>query len=136
MAPGAVSLGATSRRLGERAIRVALFAAAAVSVLTTLGILVALLRETIAFFGDVGIGRFITDGEWAPLFAPPQYGIWQLINGTFLVTGIAILVAIPLGLGLGDLPRPSTPRREPASSSSRCSRSWSACRRSSSATSR
>ena len=84
MAPGGVSLGATNRRLGERAIRVALFAAAAVSVLTTLGILVALLRETVAFFGDVGIGHFITDGEWSPLFAPPHYGIWQLINGTFL----------------------------------------------------
>jgi phosphate transport system permease protein len=99
VAPGGVSLGATNRRLGERAIRVALFAAAAVSVLTTLGILVALLRETVAFFGDVGIGHFITDGEWSPLFAPPHYGIWQLINGTFLVTGFAILVAIPLGLG-------------------------------------
>jgi phosphate transport system permease protein len=99
VAPGAPSLGATSRRWGEKAIRGALFAAAAVSVLTTLGILVALLRETIGFFGDVGIGHFFTDGEWAPLFEPAQYGIWQLINGTFLITGIAILVAIPLGLG-------------------------------------
>jgi phosphate transport system permease protein len=99
VAPGSVDLGATSRRLGERAIHGALFAAAAISVLTTLGILVALLRETISFFSEVGVGRFITDGEWAPLFQPAQYGIWQLINGTFLVTGIAILVAIPLGLG-------------------------------------
>jgi phosphate transport system permease protein len=99
VAPGGIPLGATSRRLGERAIKVALFAAAAISVLTTLGILVALLRETFAFFGDVGIGHFITDAHWSPLFAPPEYGIWQLINGTFLVTGIAILVAIPLGLG-------------------------------------
>jgi phosphate transport system permease protein len=99
VAPGSVDLGATSRRLGERAIRVALFLATAVSVLTTLGILVALLRETIAFFSEIGVGRFFTDGEWAPLFEPAQYGIWQLINGTLLVTGVAILVAIPLGLG-------------------------------------
>jgi phosphate transport system permease protein len=99
VAPGAPSLGATSRRWGEKAIRTALAAAAAISVLTTLGILVALLRETIAFFSEVGIGHFFSDATWAPLFNPPHYGIWQLINGTFLITGIAILVAIPLGLG-------------------------------------
>jgi phosphate transport system permease protein len=96
---GATALGATSRRWGEKAIRTALFAAAAVSVLTTLGILVALLRETIGFFSDVGISHFFADDTWAPLFSPPEYGIWQLINGTFLITGIAILLAIPLGLG-------------------------------------
>jgi phosphate transport system permease protein len=99
VAPGAPSLGATSRRWGEKAIHAALFGAALISVLTTLGILVALLRETVAFFSDVGIGPFFTDGHWAPLFQPPQYGIWQLINGTFLITGLAILLAIPLGLG-------------------------------------
>jgi phosphate transport system permease protein len=99
VAPGAPALGATSRRWGEKAIRTALFAAAAVSVLTTLGILVALLRETIGFFSDVGISHFFADDTWAPLFSPPEYGIWQLINGTFLITGIAILLAIPLGLG-------------------------------------
>jgi phosphate transport system permease protein len=99
VAPGEVSLGATSRRWGEKAIHAALFAAAAISILTTIGILVALLRETFAFFGEVGIGHFFTDAEWAPLFEPAQYGIWQLVNGTFLITGIAILLAIPLGLG-------------------------------------
>lgn len=99
VAPGAVSLGATSRHLGERLIRYLLFAATAISVLTTLGILYALLSETIKFFSEVGLVSFITDAEWAPLFEPPQYGIWQLINGTFLITGIAILLAIPLGLG-------------------------------------
>ncbi|MFN8161092.1 MAG: phosphate ABC transporter permease subunit PstC [Solirubrobacterales bacterium] len=99
VAPGALSLGATSRHHGERLIRGLLFAAAAVSVLTTLGILFALLSETIRFFSEVGFWSFIADAEWAPLFVPPQYGIWQLINGTFLITGIAILLAIPLGLG-------------------------------------
>ena len=99
VAPGAPSLGATSQRWGEKAIRAALFGAAAISVLTTLGILVALLRETIAFFSDVGVGPFFSDSTWAPLFSPPEYGIWQLLNGTFLITGIAILLAIPLGLG-------------------------------------
>ena len=103
-APGTPVLGAARRRWGEEAIRLGLFAAAVISVLTTLGIVASLLNETIKFFQDVGVGAFITDGDWKPLFADPQYGIWPLINGTLLVTAIAILVAIPVGLGLGDLP--------------------------------
>jgi phosphate transport system permease protein len=98
-APRGGPLGAARRRWGEELIRAALFAAALISVLTTLGIVFALLRETIKFFQDVGFASFITDGDWKPLFADPQYGIWPLLNGTFLITGIAILVAVPLGLG-------------------------------------
>jgi phosphate transport system permease protein len=99
-APGARGpLGAKRRRWGEEAIRALLFAAAVLSVLTTLGIVFALLRETIKFFQEVGFASFVTDGDWKPLFADPQYGIWPLLNGTFLITGIAIVVAIPLGLG-------------------------------------
>ena len=99
VAPGSPDLGATRPRWGEKAIQCVLFAAAAISVLTTIGILVALLRETIAFFGDISIADFITDGKWTPLFNPAEYGIGQLINGTFLITGIAVLLAVPLGLG-------------------------------------
>jgi phosphate transport system permease protein len=98
-APGARGpLGAKRRRWGEEAIRAGLLAAALISVLTTIGIVAALLGETIRFFDDVGT-KFFTEGDWKPLFADPQYGIWPLLNGTFLITGIAILVAIPLGLG-------------------------------------
>ena len=98
-APGTPVLGAARRRWGEEAIRLGLFAAAVISVLTTLGIVASLLNETIKFFQDVGFVAFITDGDWKPLFADPQFGIWPLINGTLLVTAIAILVAIPVGLG-------------------------------------
>jgi phosphate transport system permease protein len=97
--PRPESLGVAGRRWGEDAIRALLFLATAISVLTTIGILVALLNETIKFFGDVGIGRLVTDTKWSPLFADPQYGIRQLLIGTVLVTGIAIIVAIPLGIG-------------------------------------
>jgi phosphate transport system permease protein len=86
------------RRWGEEAIRLLLFLAAAISVLTTVGILVALLAESIPFFQEVGT-RFFTDDNWTPLFADPKFGIWPLLNGTFLITGIAIAVAVPLGLG-------------------------------------
>jgi phosphate transport system permease protein len=90
-------LGAARRRWGEEAIRVGLFLAALVSILTTVGIVFALIEESVSFFDEVGT-RFFTDDKWSPLFADPQFGIWQLLNGTFLITGIAILVAVPVGL--------------------------------------
>jgi phosphate transport system permease protein len=97
-APGARPLGVGRRRWGEEIIRAVLFIAAAISVLTTLGIVFALLEESLSFFDEVGT-KFFTQTEWSPLFADPQFGIWPLLNGTFLITGIAILVAIPIGLG-------------------------------------
>ena len=98
-APGGIPpLGAARRRWGEDVIRALLFVAAAISVLTTIGIVFALVEESVSFFGEVGT-RFFTDGDWTPLFADPEYGIWPLLNGTFLITGIGVLVAVPLGLG-------------------------------------
>jgi phosphate transport system permease protein len=97
--PGGLGpLGVRRRRWGEEVIRALLFLAAAISVLTTVGILAALLTESIPFFREVGT-KFFTESEWSPLFADPQFGIWPLLNGTFLITGIAILVAVPIGLG-------------------------------------
>ena len=97
--PGGVPpLGVARRRRGEDLIKALLFLAAAVSVLTTIGIVFALVEESIPFFKDVGT-KFFTDGEWTPLFNDPEYGIWPLLNGTLLITGIGILVAVPLGLG-------------------------------------
>src|SRR5688500_7544199 len=87
------------RRRGEDVIRALLFAAAIVSVLTTTGIIFSLLEETLEFFGEVGVGEYLFGTEWSPLFADPKFGVLPLIGGTFLITGIAMLVAIPLGLG-------------------------------------
>ncbi|MEA2184872.1 MAG: phosphate transport system permease protein [Solirubrobacteraceae bacterium] len=105
-------LGASRRRTGEAVIRALLFCAALLSVLTTVGIVFSLSKETIAFFGDVGIGKFLTGTEWSPLFADPKFGVLPLISGTVLVTAIAIVVAIPLGLGtaiyLAEYARPRT----------------------------
>ena len=98
-APRPPGLGAARRRWGEEAIRAGLFVAAMISVLTTLGIVASLLSETIQFFQEAGVVAFVTDGDWKPLFADQEYGIWPLINGTLLITAIAVLVAIPVGLG-------------------------------------
>jgi phosphate transport system permease protein len=58
----------------------------------------SLLVPTIEFFGDVGIGEFFTSTTWAPLFADPQFGVVPLVTATFLITGIALLLAVPVGL--------------------------------------
>jgi phosphate transport system permease protein len=97
--PGTSVLDTGRRRRGEDAIRVGLFLAALLSVLTTVGIVFSLLKETLAFFGDVGLWDFLTGTEWSPLFADPQFGVLPLVTGTLLVTGLALVVAIPLGLG-------------------------------------
>ena len=90
----------TPRSLGESAIRAALLLAALISVLTTTGIVVALLRETVEFFGDVGVGEYLFGTEWEPLAGGDQqsFGVLPLVYDTLYLTGIGLLVAVPLGL--------------------------------------
>ncbi len=82
----------------EKIIKFSLFLCAMVTVLTTVGILIVLLSESIQFFREVSIVEFITGTKWTPLFASKHFGILPLLSGTFLTTGIAIIVALPLGL--------------------------------------
>jgi phosphate transport system permease protein len=85
--------------LVEKSIPVLLFVMASISILTTIGIVITLLFETITFFKHVNIMAFFTGKEWFPFFkAAPQYGILPLISGTLLVAFIAMTVAIPIGL--------------------------------------
>jgi len=53
--------------------------------------------ESSFFFEHVTIREFLTDTMWTPLFADARYGIMPLVSGTLTVTGVALLVAIPLG---------------------------------------
>ncbi|MDB9315756.1 phosphate ABC transporter permease subunit PstC [Spirulina sp. CS-785/01] len=71
---------------------------AIVSIATTAGIVLTLIYETIAFFGEVSIIDYLTDTKWTPLFQSQKFGIIVLISATFLTSGIAIIVALPLGL--------------------------------------
>jgi len=86
-------------RYGEKAVKGLLVAASLVSVLTTVGIVVALIPPAVEFFGKVGFGEFITGTNWSPLFKPAHFGVIPLVTATLLVTLIALLVAVPLGLG-------------------------------------
>ena len=105
-APGAVAVPAslvktpTVRSRAESAIKVALFLAAILSVVTTVLIVLSLLRETISFFGDVPIQDYLFGDKWTPLLRGDQqsFGVLPIIWGTLYLTGIGLLVAIPLGL--------------------------------------
>jgi phosphate transport system permease protein len=107
-----LSLRASKRRFGEGAIKAALALCAFVSVLTTTGIVVALIVPSIEFFGEVNPIDFLTGRTWAPLFEPAYFGVVPLLVGTLVVTLWACLVCMPLGLGaatyLSEYARPRT----------------------------
>lgn len=92
-----------SRHLGERAIAAGLFLAASISILTTAAVIVALSAETVGFFADAAVTfrEFFTGREWTPLFPASQrhFGIAPLVIGTLMVTAVALVVGLPLGLG-------------------------------------
>ena len=71
-----------------------------ITLLTTLGVILSLVGDVAQFFRRVPLTEFLFAPEWTPLFADPRYGISPIIAGTFLVTLIALLVAVPLGLAL------------------------------------
>ena len=71
-----------------------------ITLLTTLGVILSLVGDVAQFFRRVPLTEFLFAPEWTHLFADPRYGISPLIAGTFLVTLIALLVAVPLGLAL------------------------------------
>lgn len=84
----------------ERVMEILLLLCATVSVVTTLGILFVLLKDSIGFFSKVSIWEFLTDTQWTPLFEDAHFGILPLLSGTFLITFIAILIALPLGMSI------------------------------------
>jgi len=85
------------RHVKERIIESLLFVAASISVATTIGIVVILLRESFIFFQQVSIWDFLTDTQWTPLFSDAHYGILPLLSGTLVSSMVALMVAIPLG---------------------------------------
>ena len=81
-------------RRGEAVIKAVLVTAAGTSVLVTAGILFAILEPAIEFFSRVPASEFLsTDTDTT------GYGVLPLVMGTALTTVIALLVAVPIGLG-------------------------------------
>jgi phosphate transport system permease protein len=75
-----------------------LFTCAALSILVTAGIVGVLLFETYEFLREVPITEFLFGTVWTPLFSNKRFGVLPLVAGTALVSGIAMLVALPAGL--------------------------------------
>lgn len=83
----------------EKIVPYLLLTTAIISVLTTIGIVFTLIFETFEFFSRVSIIEFFTEKKWYPFSATDaSFGIMPLIVGTLKVTGIATLVAVPIGL--------------------------------------
>ena len=86
------------RKARERLIPIGLFLLTFLSIVTTIGIVIVLLSETISFFQRVSILEFFTGTVLKPLSQTPQFGVLPLLTGTILSTLIAMAVAIPFGL--------------------------------------
>jgi len=101
MEAAAVPLGGTlsaTRKWMERLIALFLFLCAAVSVLTTVGIVLVLLNETLQLFREVSLWEFLTGTRWSPLLRPQHFGILPLVCGTAWIALGSALIALPLGL--------------------------------------
>ncbi|GAB4426516.1 MAG: phosphate ABC transporter permease subunit PstC [Chloroflexi bacterium OHK40] len=86
-------------RPGETFIQILLFLCACVSIATTFSIVIVLSREALSFFTEAGVsvGQFLTGTTWRP--GAGHFGVLPLVNATILTSLIAMLVALPLGLG-------------------------------------
>ena len=85
-------------RPAELLIQSFLFFCAVVSILTTLGIVLVLGRESFAFFGEVSLKQFFGGTVWQPTIG--LFGIWPLLNATLMTSLTAMLVALPIGLAV------------------------------------
>lgn len=98
-------------RPGEAIIRVFLLLCGVLSIFTTIGIVVVLGRESLLFFssGAVDVVEFFTETRWQPQSG--VFGIMPLLSATITTSFVAMLVALPLGLGaaiyLGEYARPN-----------------------------
>ena len=87
------------RELNEKLIKFTLISAATISILTTFGILFSILFEAIEFFKLRSFWYFITGTTWSPGVIGSEFGALPIFAGTFVITVIALGVAIPIGLG-------------------------------------
>lgn len=100
------SLTFKARQKSEAIIKTLLFASSAIAILTTMGIIVSVLFESIHFFKSVSPAEFMFGTQWSPQTAiradqvggSGSFGAVPLFAGTMLITFIAMLLAVPVGL--------------------------------------
>ena len=90
----------------ERIFNTVLVLASLIAILTTIGIVLSLLFETVRFFAKVPVTEFLFSLTWSPQTAlradqvasAGTFGAIPLFAGTLLITAIAMIVAVPVGL--------------------------------------
>ena len=90
----------------EKTVDILLIACSSIAILTTVGIVLSLVFESIRFFGKVPFFDFVLGVEWSPqtalradqVGATGVFGAIPLFAGTMLITAIAMLIAVPVGL--------------------------------------
>ncbi len=100
------SLTYKARQKSETIVRALLVASSAIAILTTLGIVVSVLFESIHFFKSVSPAEFMFGTQWSPQTAmrtdqvggSGTFGAVPLFAGTMLITFIAMILAVPVGL--------------------------------------
>lgn len=92
-----------ARNQVEKVINIAMALCSGLAILTTLGIVMSMFGEATRFFSFVHPADFFFGTEWNPGFstsgsAEGSYGLLPLLWGTLLISAIALLVAVPVGL--------------------------------------
>jgi len=99
--PPELSIARRRARTGERLIVNALFVCAVLSVAVTVGIIAVLLVDTVEFFRESSLLKFLTGTVWAPGRGAGEgglYGVLPLVNGTLMIGLGSLVVGLPLGL--------------------------------------
>jgi phosphate transport system permease protein len=95
-----------ARNIVERVIKVILIACSTIAIFTTIGIVLSVLYESILFFKVIPITDFLFGLDWSPQMAlradqvgsSGAFGAIPVFLGTLLISGIAMFVAVPIGL--------------------------------------
>jgi phosphate transport system permease protein len=99
--PTSLSITRRKGRVGERVIVNTLFVCAVLSIGVTVGIIAVLLVDTVEFFRESSLLRFLTGTTWAPGRGAGEgglYGVLPMINGTLMIGFGSLVVGLPLGV--------------------------------------
>jgi len=89
------------RNIREAVIRAFFFASGILAVLVLVGIFLTLVTTAVPAFREIKIGEFLTKTAWDPTSPEePEYGILSMVVSTLLVTGGALLLAVPIGIAV------------------------------------
>lgn len=96
-----------ARNAVEACVRAFMILASGIAIVTTMGIVLSLLFETLKFFASYSPIDFLFGTQWSPQVAirsdqvgqSGAFGAVPLFTGTFLIMMIAMVIAIPVGLG-------------------------------------